>query len=238
MSLNYFKPCVLYPGHWWLGIHSRVWSTWWFPRHLRIVSSCEVQWQSLEDVDLWKVSHLGTKGTSREIGGFPNFHHFNRGWKMMRFKMVWVEETWSILLVEVKSSTNLNATLTKTAEVFSLKGLFPKKTTGPFAGRFDVIHHIVSNHQPIWPDFVVVVVQGLAKIMGTTIPERFPILHSSVLWESILGCHPRRQKWKSNVWSWSELYQHKDMMFCMKNYRLLSKVTSNKYSMWIYIPED
>lgn len=37
------------------------------------------------------------------------------------------------------------------------------KNGSPFAGRFDVTHHILSNHQPIWPDLVVVVVQGLTK---------------------------------------------------------------------------
>ena len=61
LSLKYFKQCVLFQkGHQGHFTSFRPFTRRWFPRllHLRIVSSWEVQWQSLEDVDLWKVSHL------------------------------------------------------------------------------------------------------------------------------------------------------------------------------------
>lgn len=198
--------------------------------HLRIVSSWEVQWRSLEDVDLWKVSRLTKGGPTRRRWrvGSPMFKSINRkqgeGWNNDEIQdgLRWTKLMNTVSLGKVfnKSECYVNQNYWN---VYIERS--QPKNGSPVAGRFDVTHHILSN-QAIWHDFVVVVVQGLTKIIGTTIPERFPILYSPVLWESILGCHPRGQKWKSNVWSWRELYQHKDMMFCMKNYRLLSKVTS------------
>ena len=59
--------CVLFPGH--QGHFTSSVLAGDSPRllHLRIVSSWEVQWRSLEDVDLWKVSHLAkvSRGPTR-----------------------------------------------------------------------------------------------------------------------------------------------------------------------------
>ena len=210
LSLKYFKPCVLFhKGHQGHFTSFRPFTRRWFPRllHLRIVSSWEVQWQSLEDVDLWKVSHLA-KG---EVVDHPLsvrvfltfFLNINKNRGRMNNDEIPDVLRWRKLMNTVslgkvfhKSECYVNQKLLK-----CLHWKVSTKHGSPFAGSFDVTHHILSNHQPIWPDFVVVVVQGLTKIIGTTIPERFPILYSSVLWESILGCHPRGQKWKSNVWS-------------------------------------
>lgn len=248
VSLKYFKPYVAFfqVTHWSLHLsfrpelshtHSRVFFRRWFPR---VVSTCGLfphEKSSGEALKTWICERWAAspKVDPPVVGGglvlpcLKDFKSINRkqgeGWNNDEIQdgLRWTKLMNTVSLGKVfnKSECYVNQNYWN---VYIERS--QPKNGSPVAGRFDVTHHILSNHQAIWHDFVVVVVQGLTKIIGTTIPERFPILYSPVLWESILGCHPRGQKWKSNVWSWRELYQHKDMMFCMKNYRLLSKVTS------------